>query len=77
MRGALYTLPQTRVAVDKISVITPPKNGVVVLDVPKFGSTPNPGCSGDDRFEVSAEGPAGPKAGRITLRGTVFVRVEP
>lgn len=75
--GALYTLPQTKVAVDKITVISPPKNGVVALDVPKFGYTPNPGFLGDDRFELSAEGPGGPKAGRITLRGTVFVRVEP
>ena len=75
--GALYTVPQTKVAVDKMTVISPPKDGIVVLDVPKFGYTPNPGFSGDDRFELSAEGPAGPKAGRITLRGTVFVRVEP
>ncbi len=73
----LYTIPQQKIAVDKIAVISAPKSGVVVVTVPRFEYTPNTGFTGDDLFELSAEGPAGPKAGRITLRGTVFVRVEP
>jgi hypothetical protein len=73
----LHTVPPQKIAVDKIAVISPPKSGVVVVTVPRFEYTPNTGFTGDDSFELSAEGPGGPKVGRITLRGVVFVRVEP
>jgi len=75
--GALYAVPQQNIPVDKITVVSPPKNGVVTIAVPRFAYTPNPGFTGDDRFELSAEGPERSRGGRITLRGTVLVRVEP
>jgi hypothetical protein len=75
--GALYTLPQRSVAVDKIVVLVPPKNGTVTVEVPRFGYTPNQGFAGEDRFELSAEGPGPARGDRISLRGVVTVRVEP
>ena len=74
--GALYAVPQQNIPVDKITVVSPPKNGVVTIAVPRFAYAPNPGFVGDDRFELSAEGPERSRVGRITLRGTVLIRVE-
>jgi hypothetical protein len=74
--GTLYAVPQQNIPVDKITVLSPPKNGVVVVAVPRFAYTPNPGFTGEDRFELSAEGPERTR-GRITLKGTVIVRIEP
>ena len=75
--GTLYTVPKQKVAVDKMIVVVPPKNGVVVVAVPRFAYTPNAGFVGEDRFELSAEGPGRAKGNRLTLSGVVLVRVEP
>lgn len=73
----MYTVPEHQVTVDTITVETPPKHGIIRIQVPQFHYTPTSGFTGQDRFVVSAEGPDAEKRQRIKLRGEVTVRVEP
>lgn len=74
--GTLSSDPAAGIVVDTLRVVSPPRNGVVSVNAPRFSYTPNPGYVGRDRFELSAEGPL--RGGRrIKLGGEVTVQVNP
>jgi len=75
--ATLYTVPEANVVVEAIKVESPPKNGTVRIEVPRFFYTPKRGFVGRDRFELSAEGPDQARGQRITLKGEVTVQVDP
>jgi len=74
---AMYSVPDASIPVDAIKVVSPPKNGAVSINVPRFSYTPNHGFTGNDRFELSAEGLDQERRQRIALKGEVTVRVDP
>jgi hypothetical protein len=71
----MYVVPENRIPVDTIQIVKPPQNGTVTIEAPKLFYTPKPGFVGQDRFTLSAEGPA--DRGRVKLMGEVTVQVNP
>jgi hypothetical protein len=75
--GAMYSVPDSGVPVDTITVEIAPQKGTVKIEAPKFFYTPQVGFTGRDRFMLVAEGPDRSRAHRIKLRGEIVVQVNP
>jgi len=73
----LHSEPESGIPVDVIRVLTEPKNGTVLIEVPNFFYTPRAGFTGPDRFELTAEGPGVGGRGRVKMKGEITVQVDP
>jgi hypothetical protein len=75
--SAMYSVPDTNVPVDTITVDIAPQKGSVKVEVPRFFYTPQVGFTGRDRFTIVAEGPDRSRQMRVKLKGEITVQVEP
>ncbi len=65
----LYSVPETRIPVDSITVEVAPQKGAVRIQVPRFFYTPQAEFVGRDRFTLVAEGPNPVGQMRVRLKG--------